>query len=858
MIKTSAMFSAHAIHVLIRNTLIFFIVLFIALFAWLSVGVEIDTFKASGYRVDGLYIKLDKKLTLKADKVVIPQRKENPSFDRIDETLESIKYLLTFFKHIDLKKIVFDNNILGIYFYDNILQLSSKDYLVRGNVHREGKMLVGDIPILQLKEHNITMRGTFTYDLHKDILTTHGKFALNHFIGDFEAKKIDNKVAFSIKSKPFSDLKTLIHRVKLLPAVRSWIVDKVKAKQYQILHFTGEGNIVNKHFQINLDSLKAKMILNDVDVAFKEGLPPVTTDRLEINYADNIGLSFRFANVEYEGRNLKGSSVKIVNLRDNNTTLKLNIQALTPIDEIIHTLLAAYHIYVPVTQKEGEVNATIRLDIGLKEKSFDSQVLIDLKQNTFMVGKIPFSVQSGNVSLKRDHVYLKDIEIKDKYYAGKLQGTIDLKNSVFKSIFYAKFITFKEQNKVLFDLKNKTIPFELLYKDTLAFKIPKYNVALTYTKKQTVLNMDKLSTLLPYVPDAIDVVENGNIVVKTKDFKRYRFKGVMQRKSCFLYENNNKCFSNIPFNGTLVNGKLSMYGFNGRVKYEKEKSRLTLKNINIDLEKFLSQETKGRANKNTKDKTIIIVGENSHLRYGVYQLYTDSYDVEVKKNGDISAIGSADGDIIRFNKKKELITLNALRIKDKILHPLIHFDGLQNGRYSLNKSGNPQKIMNGEIIVEGGVMKNFKAYNNTLAFINTLPALATLHNPGYSDEGFVIKSGVVQYRMIQSRKIVFDSIYIQGESATIVGKGEIDLVHQTINVELGIKVARTLGKVVGSIPLVGYILVGDDKSVTVGLHITGSLDAPKVSVSSANDLLAYPFKVIKRTIEAPVHLLAPN
>jgi hypothetical protein len=112
--------------------------------------------------------------------------------------------------------------------------------------------------------------------------------------------------------------------------------------------------------------------------------------------------------------------------------------------------------------------------------------------------------------------------------------------------------------------------------------------------------------------------------------------------------------------------------------------------------------------------------------------------------------------------------------------------------------------------------------------------------------------------MIGRTKIIFDSIYIKGTSATIVGKGELDLEKKTINVELGILVARELGKVVGSIPLVGYILVGKDKSITVGLQITGSLEKPDVSVSAAKDILSYPLELIKRTIEAPQHLLAPE
>ncbi len=860
MIKTSAIFSAHAIHVLIRNTLIFFIVLFIVLFAWLSVGVEIDTFKASGYRVDGLYIKLDKKLTLKADKVVIPQRKENPSFDRIDETLESIKYLLTFFEHIDLKKIVFDNNILGIYFYDNILQLSSKDYLVRGNVHREGKMLIGEIPILLLKDQNVTMRGTFRYDLHEDVLTTKGKFALDRFIGDFEASKIQDEITFSLKSEPFSDLKEIVDRFPMIPAVRSWLLDKVQAKNYQLLSLTGGGTIVDKAFKINLDLLKGKVRFSDVSIYFKEGLDPVLAPSFVLSYTNKSGLFFDLKKPRYRGRNLDGTTVSIVNLRDYNTTLKLDLHMRSPIDKTMHKILSAYDIPMPVMQEQGDVNATIRLDIPLKHKGITVLTDLTLGKGKIVVNHIPFFVQSGYVSYADGLVHLNDIVLSHSTYNGILDGDIDLHKSTAFMLFDMKYLTLKAKDEVLISLKNEKIPVTLNYKDYIDISIPKYTLKLLSRKDKTILTIDDLNKVKQCISDAIPIENGGNLKIKTKEFKTYTFKGVMKRESCFLYEKEDVCFVNVPYHGTVTQNDIQFYAFNDRLYYQKSKSRLIFNGINIDLKRFLAQENKSlKKRKKVKSGTkLIIIGKKSHLRYDDYSLNTDSYDVEVKNNGDIKAIGSTDGDIVKFTKVNDILTLQALRIKDKVLQPLINFYGLQGGRYSITKTGVPSKVMKGEIIVEGGVMKGFKAYNNTLAFINTIPALATLHKPGYSSEGFTIESGVIEYRMIKTDKIVFDSIYIKGDSATIVGKGEVDLKKKTINVELGIQVARELGKVVGSIPLVGYILVGKDKSVTVGLKIMGSLEKPDVSVTAAKDILSYPLDIIKRTIEAPGQLLTPK
>ena len=858
MMKSSAIFSAHAIHVLIRNTLIILVVLFLAFFIWLNIGIKFDTFQVSRYHVDGLYIKLDKKLILEADKVIIPKRKANPSLHRIDETLESIKYLLTFFGHIDLKEIHFENNILGIYFHDNILQLSSNDYLVRGNVRREGKMLIGTIPILQLKKHNITMRGEFSYNFHDDVLTTEGKFLFQKVSGNFWASKIKDKINFRVQSNTFSDLKSIVDEFNMIPVVKSWVIDKVQAKHYKLISLTGIGNIVNRAFKLDLDSLKAEALFSDVSIHFKEGLAPVEAPSFILRYSNDNGLFFDLEKPRYLGKNLDGSTVSIVNLRDDNTTLKLNLKFDTVFDNYVQKILEAYKVNVPVLQKSGKVNATLDMDIGLKKASVSVKSDVTFSKGEILVKGLKFPVDKGELQYENGLITLKDIDLNHTMYVGKLNGTINTVEDNAEFIFDAKKVLLQAGKEKVASLKDESIPFNLDYKNDTIINIPKFTLSLKNTKEKTTLKISHLSTIKKYLSDVIPIEEGGSLEISTKDFETFNFKGLMKRNSCFIYEDNNLCKTRVGFHGYAKKDNLNFYAFEDRLHYDKLKSRIHIKNLNIDLEKFLAQDKKSKNKKNQRTKSLVILGKNSHLRYEEYSLLTDSYDVEVKPNGNIKAIGSTDGDIIKFTKVKDTFTLQALRIKDNVLHPLINFEGLQNGRYSLTKTGDPSTIMKGQIIVEGGVMKDFKAYNNTLAFINTIPALATLHKPGYSTEGFTISSGLVEYRMIKKSKIIFDSIYIKGDSSTIVGKGELDLVKKTINVELAIQVARELGKVVGSIPLVGHILVGKDKSITVGLQITGSLDKPDVSVSAAKDILSYPLEVIKRTLEAPTQLLAPQ
>ena len=724
-------------------------------------------------------------------------------------------------------------------------------------------MLQANIPLLYLKEHNVTMAGKFSYDLHEDVLITQGKFLFNDVKGKFAATKDKNQIEFAVKSNTFTDLRSIINMFDLKDSLKAWIVDKVEAKEYTLHALSGKGSIHNGKFDMDVEALKGEILFKGVKIHFKEEVKPVIADSFLLTY-ENGGLYFTLHEPRYRGRDLTGSKVAIVNLLDNNTTLVLDLKFDTAFDKTIQDLIKAYGLTIPVLQKSGKVNAFFHADIGLKKDYTYFMTDVNFTKGDVLIDKVELPIVKGNLHYENGFIALKDIALKNEYYEGIVNGKIDLENTKADLVFDAKRVQLAAKNETFFSLKNEKLPFVLTYKKDIYVGIPKLALRLHSTTKETKLYLKDLSKIKKYLSDAIPIEQGGNTEITTKDFKTYTVKGVMKRLTCFLYESSDICKTRVAFSGVITEDDVKFYAFDKRLYYSKKKSRIVLKNLNIDLKKFLDTKTKEKKKKtknqkkkgkSPKGKKLLIIGKNSHLRYDEYRLLTDSYDVEVKPNGDIKAIGSASGDIIKFTKKKDVFTMEALRIKDKVLHPLINFKGLQEGRYSLTKKGTPEKVMNGQIIVEGGVMKGFKAYNNILAFVNTLPALAVLHKPGYSEKGFTIEEGVAEYRMINRTKVVFDSIYIKGTSATIVGKGELDLEKKTIKMDLAIQVAREFGKIVGNIPLVGYILMGEDKSVTVGLKVSGSLDAPKVETTAAASILSLPLDIIKRTLRTPQHII---
>ena len=862
------MFSAHTLHVLhvvLRDTLIFLIVLFLALFAWLKYGIHTDHFQVGQYEIDGLYIKLDKKLTLRADKIILPETKRKPSFENIDKTFDKIKYLFTYFDYIELDEIDFKNNKLKFLFVDNILYITSDDYEIAGNIERQGKKLIADISLLYIKKEKINIVGKLKYFLNKDRLETEGEFEAYHIKGNFAAFKEGDSVSFAIKSDAFSDLKTVTDKLPIKEIVKGWIADKIRAKEYKLNSLVGKAQIVNNALKMDFNALLGDATLRHVKIRYKDELDPVIAQEVKLLYK-NRALYFDIKKPTYKDRDLDGSKVSISNMKKGKIALlHLDLLVKSEIDEAVHEILRAYHLNIPVTEKGKAVSADINLTIPLKKKyksleekaKHKVKALIDIQLSEGDVSinnifKLP--VLGGQVHYDQGIIALKNIHVKEKWYEGFVNGKIYLKPKKADLKLQVKHFHLGNSKDTYFDLKNKDLALKIDYGKHI-LEIPTLKIKIVRSEKEFKIQLLDLKTITPYLKKMDIEIDGGKLDIVTKDFKTYTYTGTLKRNSCFFYDRNDICHTRVPCKGKISKNEFIFQAFNDRLYINVVKSIMRVNNLNIDLKEFFdSREKNMRASTSSrKRKTIHIIGKKSKIRYKEYTLVTDNYNIKITPNGDITAVGNLGKDKVKFVKRGKNITIEALRIKDRLLHPLINFRGLHNGRYSFKSHGNPNKTMYGEIIIEGGVMRDFKAYNNTLAFINTLPALATLNNPGFSKKGFMIKHGIAKYRKIKN-KIIFDTIHIEGTSASIVGKGVIDLKKKTINMNLAIQTARELGKVVGSIPVLGYILMGEDKSMTVGLKITGSLSKPVVKTSATKELLKLPLDLIKRTFQSPAHI----
>ena len=669
---------------------------------------------------------------------------------------------------------------------------------------------------------------------------------------DFMVNKKRKNLYFTIKSNTFKQLKPLVDQFHLSPKISPWITDRVRAREYQLLGLKGAAKIDKKGIRLIPGTIDGKALLSDVVIEFKDGLDSVRADGMEVAFKEG-NLYFRPTNPRYNGIKLSGSSASIVDLLNPDpVVLKLNLKFNTILGSEALKIVKAYNIDIPLIQTSGTTDSAIKIDVDLKAKKVVCICDFKPKEGEIEIGGFAIPVEKGMVHIEDGVVTLSGIEIKDKEYQASANGKIYLKKHLAKLDISTKYFRLEKEGKAFFSIKNRLLPVEITYREGILISIPALKVKMKIPKRDSSgeIEVGDIGLLKRSLKNLPITVNGGHLVVKTKDFDSFSFDGMLRRNDCFIYESESSCLSRIPINGTVSERGFVLKAFQDRFVFNAEKSLITLRNLNLDLKKYFLNLEAGSGGK-MKQK-IKVLARNSILRYGKSKLVTDRYSLGILPGGNFHFRGELGQDSLIVTKHKEKLEIKADRIGDRMLHPLINFGGLQKGRYTLRMSGEPGKMMKGMIALENGVMSNFKAYNNVIALINTIPALATLSSPGFSAKGFVIKHGEIKFTVAEGKILTFDSVLIRGKSATISGDGIVNLETQKIDIDLAIQTAKGVGALVGKLPVVGYILTGKNRSFfTVGLHIGGTLEKPVTQTSPVKDVLMLPFKMLERTFDIP-------
>ena len=137
--------------------------------------------------------------------------------------------------------------------------------------------------------------------------------------------------------------------------------------------------------------------------------------------------------------------------------------------------------------------------------------------------------------------------------------------------------------------------------------------------------------------------------------------------------------------------------------------------------------------------------------------------------------------------------------------------------------------MNGgaNLILEKGIIKKSGLIFSILDFLS-LQKIIDRRPAELSREGFYFKniSGIME---IEHGVLNTDNLIMESPVFNAAGKGNIDFTQGKIDFGLGVAPMGTIDMIVSSIPIVGYILTGDEKSmVTFYFKVYGELSKPSI------------------------------
>jgi hypothetical protein len=836
---------------IIGNLVLYLCIILITLFIILKIGISLDNFYGGLFNAKGLYLKLDKKLTFKAKELTwnYSLNEKSSALENVDTLFDRINFTLKLFDYFEIKKLhIGDKELTLIITEGKKFYFLSDDYEIKANLQKEGKKLKVDIPFAKLKKSDLVVASNGIYDYLDETADFTGSIKSTAFNGAFTIKKKNNDISIDISTDTFSDIKPLADIFPLKENIKAWITAKVLAKSYKLDWFSSKLTYHGGRFDLDLDSMQGIAMLKDVDVRFKEELPVAHASDVRIEYKHS-NLYLYPKNATYEGENLTSEVVISDIPYKDKARIKVSLGSeATTLSQNILDILSAYKIKLPVKQKSGAVSADVELNIKFFPYELYANVDVDiLNESEVMLGGIPLVAHRGKITIRKNTLNLKDIVLKDKDYNLKVDGQLDIKKKSGELLLDTGSFVINGATKNIIDIQEKKIELAIDFDNTLFLKLPEYDVVIQKKDDNVTISLGDIKKIAPFMKNHPISKKGGTLDIFTNDFKEYTFDGTLFWDECFLFEKDNICESRIPFSGTVKMGDMRLYAFGKKLTYDSKKSLIWLDSINVDLKQLL----KSKENYTNSAKSLLgkmsISADNSKIRYGKHSLLTDHYDADIDSNQNVQVIGSMDDDIIEFSKKNRDIEFKAFRAKDKLLASLINFDGLKDGRYSFKFNGDIDNQMEGNILIEGGIMNNFMLYNNLLAFINTLPSLASLNSPGFSSKGFEIKDGIIDYTF-KDDIIDFHSIYIQGKTANIAGRGTVNLKTQAVEVDLAVQSVKEAGGFFGKIPVIGYILLGKDESVTIGMRITGSYENPKIETNVAQDVLLLPVVFLERMV----------
>ena len=184
----------------------------------------------------------------------------------------------------------------------------------------------------------------------------------------------------------------------------------------------------------------------------------------------------------------------------------------------------------------------------------------------------------------------------------------------------------------------------------------------------------------------------------------------------------------------------------------------------------------------------------------------------------------------------------------------------------LHANGNINNL-NGKLIIEDSNIKDLAILNNLLLFIHTSPALINpllaipsvvgmATNSGFNVMAYKIVNGSMDFNYSKEKELLdIKKLVTVGNGIDFDGYGKVDLNTMMLSSNIKLIFLKDYSKIVGVIPVINYVLLGDNNRVETEVNLNGKIEDPEVSTNLTKDTLSVPVNIGKRILNSPSMLL---
>ncbi|MBV5320750.1 MAG: AsmA-like C-terminal domain-containing protein, partial [Sulfuricurvum sp.] len=478
-------------------------------------------------------------------------------------------------------------------------------------------------------------------------------------------------------------------------------------------------------------------------------------------------------------------------------------------------------------------------DVELLQAPFDLNIhyaneITDINVNTistWSLHELPLLISPFSAVFKENQITFDKIEtvlgdlfkgsFSGAYNINKGSGTIHLDNMIPLSPKMVPILEKKESLELMVDTQD----------DTIKINAPALKAHFITIPKGWKISLDDISLLSKKSPILRKYnINNGFLnLYYTGESSRYHFNGEID----YLYPLmliNESPVSHYKFSGSHQNDT-STIRVNDRLTINQTHDNIYIRANNTGLNlpvlfKFLSayKEDGDLSTQSDASAPVRIYATHSYLYLMKgRKILTDTLNATLHDNNFDASLQHMGG-TANLKIRNDLFSIEGEGFNDKFMDHLFALSDFSGGNFSFQAKGKTDSF-DGLMRMENTILKDYKVLNNVLAFVNTVPSLATFSLPNYNSKGLPVDEGYAHFAY-RNGIVSVDNFTLNSPEMKIMGNGRANF--NTNQLEGALNLKTDLGSTLGKVPMVGYILLGDDGSLSTTLTLSGKLDDPKI------------------------------